>query len=168
MKVEKVFVRTPYNYDRRASAKACALVCLDDSLASQSSKDESDINVIVRRFNVSGQMPQSLKLPTYGDFDGVMDYGSALRSIREADAAFMRLPADVRVRFGNDPARFVGFCSDAKNLPELRKMGLANEEKVKKVKDIPTDGGAVQGKAAGAAGKQKRGSDSADSAVGGG
>lgn len=163
MKPEKVFVRTPYNHDRRAASLATALFCKDDSLASQSSKDESDINVIVRRFGVTGQMPRGVRLPTYGDFSQTFDYGSALRAIRSADAAFMRLPAEVRDRFGNDPARFVGFCSDVKNLPELREMGLANEEKVnkvKKVKEKPTDGGAVHG-------EQKRGG--ADhAAVGGG
>lgn len=168
MSIDKVFVRSPYNYDRRKASIASALFCRDDSLASQSSKDECDINVIVRRFGITGQMPQSLRLPTYGDFDGVMDYGSALRAIRDADASFMQLPAEVRERFGNDPARFVGFCSDAKNLPELRRMGLAHEEKVEEVKDIPTDGGAVKVQAARAAGKQKRGLESEDPAVGGG
>lgn len=148
--LRKVFVRTPYNYDTRKASLESALFCKDDSLASQASKDECDINVIVRRFGVTGQLPRGARLPTYGDFEGVFDYGSALRVIRAADAAFMSLPADVRARFLNDPARFVDFCSDPANLPEMRKLGLANEEKPE-VKENPTSGGAAPVAAAGGA-----------------
>lgn len=94
----------------------------------QSQRDEADINVIVRRFGVTGMVPQSVRLPTYGDFTGVEDYRTGLHALKEAQASFMAMPSHVRKRFDNDPAKFVDFCSDKANLPELRKMGLAVPE----------------------------------------
>lgn len=91
----------------------------------QSEKDNCDINVIVRRFNVTGQLPV-VRLPQYGDFTGLTDYHSAMNAIAEANSAFMALPSSVRSKFMNDPGRFVEFASDPKNLDALREMGLAN------------------------------------------
>lgn len=101
------------------------LDCADPSLAQQQFKDEVDINVLLERFRVTGEMPQGVRLPTYGDFTGISDYRQAAEAIRVAKDAFMSLPADVRKRFDNDAAAFVEFCSDKGNLEELRKLGLA-------------------------------------------
>lgn len=119
------FIRTPYNYDRDAASEECGIVCDDPSLAVQSERDDCDINVIMERFGHGVPLPQSLRIPSYGDFTGVSDYRSALELISEADDSFMQLPADVRSRFQNDPARFVDFCSDPRNAAELQAMGLA-------------------------------------------
>lgn len=40
----------------------------DPSLADQSQAKETDINVIVGRYGISGQLPQSGAQPMYGDF----------------------------------------------------------------------------------------------------
>lgn len=100
------------------------LECLDPSLAIQSARDETDINEIVRRFGLTGQLPVDIAAPQFGDFTEVVDYQSALNAVIAADAAFMAMPADTRKRFGNDPQLFVEFCSDAANADEMRKMGL--------------------------------------------
>lgn len=116
----------PFNYDADAASVESGLACADESLAVQSQKEEADINVIVRRFGVTGELPQGLKVPRYGDFiDTVTDYRTALDLVMEADKAFMALPAEVRQRFGNDPGKFLDFVEDPANLEELRKMGLA-------------------------------------------
>lgn len=112
-------------YDARKVSDDTGLECLDASLAVQSQKDEADINHIVRMFGVTGKLPQSVRVPTYGDFDGVDDYQSALAAIREAEDAFAKMPSEVRIRFGHDPQQFVEFCSDESNLEEMRKLGLA-------------------------------------------
>ncbi|AZL82783.1 internal scaffolding protein [Apis mellifera associated microvirus 5] len=103
------------------------LKCDDPSLAQQHFKDDVDINVLLERFKVTGQLPQGVRLPTYGDFTGVTDFRQANEAIRHANESFMDLPANIRARFQNDPVEFVEFCSDKENLPELRKMGLAPE-----------------------------------------
>lgn len=118
------FVRSPYNYDTASASSESGLVCDDPSLAQQNFKDECDINVIVRRFGVTGQLPSNVRMPSYGDFTGVTDYQSALNSVLAARDSFMSLPAEVRSRFSNDPALFVDFCSDPANRDEALKLGL--------------------------------------------
>lgn len=131
--------------------------CEGPSLTVQSEKDDADINTIVRRFGLTGQVPVLQRVPLNEDFVDIIDFRSALDQIREAEDSFNQLPGAMRARFGNDPAIFVDFCSDRGNLPELRKMGLAiNEEskggtadkdvgdKVEAAKAEPAgDGGAV-------------------------
>lgn len=55
-----MFVRSAYNYDRRAASRRtatdCSIVPEGDVVEPtiQSAKDECDINVLVRRFGVTG------------------------------------------------------------------------------------------------------------------
>lgn len=126
--MDKIFLRSGYNYDMDAASEKSGLACFDLSLAVQDQRDECDINTIVRRFGLTGQLPQDVKAPQYGDFTEVVDYQSALQAVIDADAAFMKMPADVRARFQNDPGAFVDFCSDEKNAEELKKMGLLAPE----------------------------------------
>ncbi|AXH73991.1 MAG: internal scaffolding protein [Microviridae sp.] len=124
--------RDPYNSgERMQSSLDSALRCEDESLTVQSQKEEADINTLVRRFGITGTMPQNVEAPTYASFGAVFDFRSAMDAILSARESFESLPADVRLRFANDPQRFVEFCSDAGNLAELRKLGLAIPEEVK-------------------------------------
>lgn len=118
------FVRNPYNYDHRLASIESGLKCDDLSLTVQSEADDADINTIVRRFGLTGELPKGLRAPVYGDFTGVVDYQSALNAIDEADSVFLQLPAEVRSRFDNDAAKFVDFCSNDANRSELTKLGL--------------------------------------------
>lgn len=115
----------PFNYDTNKVSDETGLKCEDPSLTKQSMAEDADINVILKRFGVTGQVPTSLKLPTFGDFTGVSDFRTALHAVMAAEEAFMQVPADIRRRFGNDPQEFVAFCSDPANLDELRRMKLA-------------------------------------------
>lgn len=126
MVVPNVVVRSLYGYDRDALSVATGLKCVDKSLTLQSQAQDADINVIMKRFGVSGVLPQVAVPPSYGDFDSdVMDYGSALRLIQSADKSFAQLSAQVRAKFDNDPAAFLDFCENPANLEEMRFMGLA-------------------------------------------
>lgn len=118
---------TPYNYDADEHSRRTGLACLDPSRTIQSQAQEADINYIVKQFGLTGKMPENIRLPSYGDFDYVGDYRTALDAVRSAEAEFLRIPADIRARFENDPQQFMDFCSDPGNLPELRKMGLAKD-----------------------------------------
>lgn len=120
----KPFVRSAYNYDVREAGRRCALICEDETLTKQEFKDECDINTILRRFNVTGELPEGVRMPTYGDFSEVRDFHEAANAIAVANEAFSAMPADVRKRFQNDAGAFVAFCSDAANLDEARKLGL--------------------------------------------
>lgn len=119
------FLRTPYNYDMNAAGDESGLMCLDESLAIQSAKDECDINTIVRRFGLTGELPNDVKVPMSGDYTDVVDYQTAMNVVIAADRAFMEFPAEVRARFSNDPQKLLEFVQDRGNLEEARKLGLA-------------------------------------------
>lgn len=127
---DKIFVRSPFNYDVAHASRESGLLCLDESLTLQSQAADADINVIVKRFGITGVMPQGFKLPTYQDFEGLFDYRSAVEAVRNAQYMFVQVPADIRARFDNDPGKFMAFCVNPANLAELRKMGLAKPEDV--------------------------------------
>lgn len=123
-------VRTPYNYDRFAASLESGLACSDESRTVQSEKDDADINVLVRRFGLTGMIPQNVRAPIADDFCDVFDFSSAMQGIRTAQESFEQLGSDVRERFRNDPELFVKFCLEEKdgklvNIDEMRKFGLA-------------------------------------------
>lgn len=130
-----VFCRSPYNYDRELASDESGLNCQEcvdpvtgeivktPSLTKQSFRDETDVNLIVKRFTVTGEIPQ-VTAPTFQSFGDIFDYQSALNAVIEARDSFMAMPAEVRARFGNDPQQFVEFCSDGSNRDEAVKMGL--------------------------------------------
>lgn len=123
-----VFVRNAFNYDRGLASRESGLSCPEPTRTEQSFREECDINTIVARFGVTGELPLTTKVPMQGDFTTVVDYQTSLDMIRQADQAFAELPAAIRKRFGNDPSEYVEFVSDPANLDEVRKMGLARPE----------------------------------------
>jgi phage internal scaffolding protein len=132
-----MFVRSAYNYDTDLASYESGLDCVEPSMTQQSFKDECDINTILERFNVSGQVPVSPIDPQYGDFSGVTDYQSALNAVIAAQAGFDSLPARVRERFANDPAAFVDFCLDESNREEMIQLGLVIERAVEAAQESP-------------------------------
>ncbi len=122
--MKKVFVRAPYNYDGDAVSDETGFKCDEPSMAQQQFKEESDINEIVRKFGVTGELPSNIRAPQYGDFTGIFDYHSAMNAVVAARDSFNAMPAEVRARFDNDPAAFVEFCSDEANRDEAKKLGL--------------------------------------------
>lgn len=123
-------------YDTAKASLDSGLLCQDPSKAVQSQKEESDINTIVRRFGLTGQLPSNVRMPQYGDFTGITTYQDALNAVLEAQASFQALPAHIRERFGHDPEKFVEFCFDENNRAEAEKLGLV-------LKKAPVEKGAV-------------------------
>jgi len=134
-----VFIRNPYNYDTNLASEESALYCTDGSRTKQAFKEECDINTILKRFNVTGQLPVSPLQPQYGDFSGVRDYQTALNAVIAAQESFQALPAVLRNRFANDPAAFVDFCSDESNREEMIKLGLIIEKATEVAAESPKD-----------------------------
>jgi phage internal scaffolding protein len=119
----RVVLRMAYDSHDAASLES-GLSCSDASRTQQSATEESDINTIVRRFGLTGKLPDNVAAPTYAIFDEVYDFQTAMNAVRSASVSFMSMPADVRARFHNDPHEFVEFCSDESNRSEAIKMGL--------------------------------------------
>lgn len=129
-KINVPFLRTPYNYDTTAASDESGIACEDASLAQQQFKDECDINNILRQFNITGQLPDAPLSPKYGDFTGISDYKTALDRVIAADEEFMNLPATIRARFENEPAKLIEFLDDASNREEAEKLGLVEPKQV--------------------------------------
>lgn len=92
----------------------------------QSFKDECDINRIMSRYQVTGQLsPDHLNRgnPQYIDATGY-EYQEAMQTVIRAQTLFDQLPSSVRDTFDNDPAEFLVFAENPDNAPELLKMGL--------------------------------------------
>lgn len=118
--------RSAFNYDRESVSIETGLLCLDPSRTNQSDAVSADINNIVREFGLTGKLPTGVRIPSYEDYtEAVEDYQTAANALREADAAFLSLPADIRSRFHNDPQAFLEYATKPENIDGLREMGLA-------------------------------------------
>ena len=133
------FLRTPHNYDLDAASNESGLHCEDATLTQQHFKDECDINNILRQFNVTGLLPESPLSPRYGDFTGIGDYHTALNRVIAAEDEFMALPAQIRSRFDNDPARLIDFLENQENKDEAIKLGLVNPVELPEVVEVPQE-----------------------------
>jgi len=139
------FIRNPYNYDTIAASNESGLRCEDATRTQQHFKDETDINNILRQFNITGQLPTKAISPRYGDFTGIGDYHTALNQVIAAESEFMTLPAQLRARFDNDPQTLIEFLNNPENLDEAQKLGLVNKyEVVQTTSEIAGDEPAAQ------------------------
>ncbi len=112
----------------------------------QSFAEESNINIIMKKYEKTGMLDHLNRFNgQYGNFIAAPDYHTSMNAIREAGEAFMSIPAGVRAKFDNDPARFLEFVQDEKNHDEMIEMGLARpkpseapvEPKTKKGEEPP-------------------------------
>lgn len=127
-KIVPPFLRTAHNYDVDQVSDETGLECKDKSLAQQHMKDDCDINILMERYIVTGEIRQLATPPLQGDFTNTQTYQEALNLMIQARQSFEALPAKVRSRFDNDPALFVDFCSQEENRDEMRQMGLWSPE----------------------------------------
>ena len=70
----------------------------EDAVTQQCFKDECDINILLAKFAVTGQLPENVRVPQYVDFEETFDFQSSMNVIRAAEEAFA-MPAEVRDRF---------------------------------------------------------------------
>lgn len=93
----------------------------------QSFKEIQNVNTIVRKYTMLGykyeNLPEAAK-GVYGDFSKVKDYQSALQQSIKVQESFMKLPADLRKRFYNDPQKLAEFLKDSKNKDEAIRLGI--------------------------------------------
>jgi len=100
------------------------LTCSTKGRTKQAFKDECDINIIIKRFMRTGVLDFTQKnQPRYGDCTG-MEYQKAVQTVADAKTLFNELPAELRSRFDNEPALFLDFVQDERNMEEARELGL--------------------------------------------
>lgn len=104
-----------------------------EGLTQQEFKKECDINSIMARVLRTGQFPPNARVGRYGDFSEVDDFQSAQELILNAKTQFSGLPAKVRERFKNDPARFLEWIhSKDVDMEEANSLGLLSDEAKKR------------------------------------
>lgn len=138
------FIRTPFNYDTKAASLETGLACTDETRTQIQFADEVDINQIMERFGITGEMPPIAHIPTDADFTNVVtDYQTAMNMVVETRETFMTLPAKARARFDNDPQKFMDFMADRDNLDEAARLGIVvkkpDEPIIKKEEKIVKD-----------------------------
>lgn len=116
--------RTPYNYDRDAVSLETGTKCEEETLAQQQFKDECDINTILDRFGITGELPTNVRQPLSADFVEAVDYQTAQNALIEAQQSFMEMPAKIREKFDNNPAKFIDFFEHEENRAEAERLGL--------------------------------------------
>lgn len=100
----------------------------EPSMTKQAHKNECDINYLMDRYERTGLFydpsePGSNRLPEFGDFSD-FDYLDAMNAVNEANDRFAELPARMRARFENDPAKLLAFLADERNREEALSLGL--------------------------------------------
>lgn len=97
------------------------------SLTRQEFAEDCDINVIMDRFATTGIPPANMREGgAYLDLtDMPEDLQSTLEMLKNAETAFMTLPATVRREFDNDPVKFVDFASNPANSDKMVEWGLS-------------------------------------------
>lgn len=98
------------------------------SMTKQSFKDEVDINNILAKYQKTGLLDHVATYGgSYGDMPTHDDFHEAMNIVTNANSMFADLPATVRERFDNDPAKFLDFVSDPENREALVEDGLIPE-----------------------------------------
>lgn len=98
----------------------------EPSMTKQAFQKECDINTILDQFSKTGVITHiNERSANYVDVSAsVDDYHSAMNILVQAQTAFNDLPATLRERFANDPARFLEFVNDPANEKEFEALGL--------------------------------------------
>lgn len=96
------------------------------SLTRQEFADECDINNLMAQYEKSGVISHVNKTPPqYLDLSETPDLQTAINIIRDAETAFMTLPAKTRAEFENNPVEFIKFAENPENLKQMQDWGLA-------------------------------------------
>lgn len=96
----------------------------DSEFTKQEFKDECDINVLMSRYQSTGEIPNlNERAPQYLDVTG-QDYTEHMNIIAGAQTLFNELPSSIRNQFDNDPALFLDFTSNDANREKMQEMGL--------------------------------------------
>jgi phage internal scaffolding protein len=137
----------PYNFYAGRNTASFALMFDTDegkSRTSQEFAEDADINNIMARYVKTGTVPMYMDRNMLDGDMHVMSYHEMQNVIADANSAFASLPATVRARFENDPAKYIEFVSDENNLEEARELGMLSPEAVERLDKAEADRAAAE------------------------
>lgn len=96
------------------------------TLTQQQFKDQTDVNNIMEKYRKTGSITHINNSATgvYLDLTTMPDYEQSLNTVIRGQNAFAAMPADIRQRFGNDPAQLIRFLADPSKQEEAIQLGL--------------------------------------------
>lgn len=105
------------------------------SKTDQSFKEDCDVNIVLKKFMKTGQLTHvNRKTASYSDVSEVPNLLDAHVQLSEAKKAFMKLPAELRKKLGNNPLALDEYLRDPENLEEAIQYGLL-EKRAKPAKE---------------------------------
>lgn len=132
-------IRKPYGPRRRVQVEI-----VGESLTKQSMKAECDINNILAKYKRTGVLEHiAAGQPKYLDISEVGDYRTAIEQVRAVGEFFDGLPAEMRIKFNNDPVEFIDFVTDPANRERMVEYGLATASEARGDGDVGGDVGAA-------------------------
>ena len=106
--MSKTLIRVPNSYDSDAVSRDNGFACEGESMTRQEFLEESDINTIIAMFGIGENPVTPQKWVNNVDIvDATNDFQSAMNQLVQAANQFNSLPASLRGRFLNDPAKFL-------------------------------------------------------------
>lgn len=115
-----------------AERNKCTFKVTQPSRTKQAHVDECDINKIVARIRKNGFAPLNLsemRGAFYGDVTNApADYMEAQALVMRVETTFAALPAEIREKFGNNPAELAKAVINPLRREEMEKMGLIKPE----------------------------------------
>lgn len=100
----------------------------DKKVTDQSFKKSCDINNIVSQFAKSGRIPETNKIPHYGDYSETPTLETAFEVAQNASNAFMQLPSNIRKLINNDPSQLENFIANSENKDLCIQYGLLEKK----------------------------------------
>lgn len=99
----------------------------DKSMTQQQFKDETDVNNIIQKYVQTGELThvrQNAAAGVFEDVSQISNFHEMQNTIVRAKEAFALVPAELRHKLHNDPARFIEWINDEKNNAEAIKYGV--------------------------------------------
>lgn len=106
------------------------------SITRASFRDECNINSIMAKALKGGHVPINPKSALFGDVSNMGTYHEMNMRLQEIQDEFNRnVPAEIRLKFGNDSGRFADWLQNPENKDEAIRLGLLEDpERVKEMR----------------------------------
>lgn len=112
-------------YERANGTIGVRTVNDEPSMTQQQFAQDCDVNYIMEKFLKTGTITHLRREPGhYLDLTTLPDYQESLQTVINAQNAFMELDADIRLKFDNDPGKFIEYLADETKEEEHIKLGL--------------------------------------------